>query len=908
MRNRLIYFVVLVILSINASAQERTVVNISAAVANTQSFVDKEVIVDGKTDLHVLAKYTPLSNSIIRLNSEDSWLFFDNIRPQSIIDSVLPNIYINGNKGVYKNNVRVSIYKQGAVVIPQGSEFQPIELYSGQNYLGESQKYGLYTYNNALGTFDNKARSFKLKRGYMATLANNADGTGYSRVYIADNADIEVPIMPAYLDNTVSFIRVFNWEWVTKKGWCQSGTKSGGDAASNTNKMNGTWLYDWSAGNYSRPNFEYVPIKQEQFWPSWTQINELKNVSHLIGYNEPDHTEQSNVSVATAVKEWPNYLKTGLRLGSPATTDFNWLYQFMDSCKAHNYRVDFIVVHAYWGGLTPTQWYNQLKAVHEKTGRGIWIKEWNNGADWTTESWPTSYGDGLTKQYNDLKGILNVMDTAHFVERYSIYNWVGSMRMMIADDGWITPAGEYYRDNNSNIAFNRSNEIIPSYKFSSSTAELSVTAGTNAAQLTLNCSGADQEFTKEIVVEKKAENGVFNEIYRTNQSSQFSYTDTHNVNSTGRFYYRLRLLLSNGTEVKTNEQSFDVISGEDIQYGTLNFADVDWNPIYFKNNYNAIPMVITGSATNNNTEVLLTPKVKTGSYKMFSFQLAPWNYQNVSKLSTDETIPYFIINPGSYNLGGLKVEAAKTIVGKDWGMINFTNVFDSIPVVFVSQATSSNPIPTTLRIRNVSKTGFEVKLQKESKISTTLSSELFSYVAIEPGVGVVNNNKLYVGKTDENAVGNSITQFARIDYPETIEKPVFIAQMQTCNDDTVCATLRYRSVLNTQARIFKQRELSSWNTVSAYETAGYMLINTDVIQAVNSPELNQLSIYPNPVTDKLFLVKNSVGSIDVQIYSLYGALVKAESSTTNSIDVSNLLPGYYILKAEGYRNTKFIKY
>ena len=908
MKNSFYYILVFVFISICTSAQERTVLNISAAVANTQSFVDKEVIVDGKTDLHVLAKYTPLSNSIIRLNSENSWLFFDNIRPQSVIDSVLTNIYINGVKGVYKENVRVSIYKNGTVVIPQGSNFQAIELFSEQNFGGESQKFGVYTFHNALGTFDNKARSFKLKRGYMATLANNADGTGYSRVYIADNADMEIPIMPAYLDNTVSFIRVFNWEWVTKKGWCQSGTKSGGDAASNTNRMNGTWLYDWSAGNYSRPNFEYVPIKQEQYWPSWTQINDLKYVSHLLGYNEPDHTEQSNVSVATAVKEWPNYLKTGLRLGSPATTDFNWLYQFMDSCKAHNYRVDFIVVHAYWGGLSPSQWYNQLKAVHDKTGRGIWIKEWNNGANWTTEWWPASYGDGLTKELNDLKGILNVMDTAHFVERYSIYNWVGSMRMMIADDGWITPAGEYYRDNNSRIAFNRSNEIVPSYKFSSSSASLSLTAATNSAQLTLNCSEAAQEFTKEVVVEKRAENGAYTEIFRTNQTSQFSYTDTHDINATGRFFYRLRLLMSNGTEVKTNEQSFDVISGEDIQYGTLNFADVDWNPIYFKNNYNAIPMVITGSPTNNNPEILLTPKVKTGSYKTFSLQLAPWSYQNVSKLSTDETIPYFIIKPGTYNLGGLKAESAKTIVGKDWGKVNFTLAFDSVPVVFVSQATSTNATPTALRIRNVTKSGFEVHFQQKSKVSSALSSELFSYVAIEPGNGTVNNNKIYVGKTNENAVGNSITQFAKIVYPETIEHPVFIAQMQTCNDDTVCATLRYRSVLSTQARIFKQRELSSGNTASANETAGYLLINTDVIQAVNSPELNQLSIYPNPVSDKLFLVRNSVGSLNIQIYSLCGALVKTECTVSNAVDVSDLLPGYYILKAEGFRNTKFIKY
>ena len=54
-------------------------------------------------------------------------------------------------------------------------------------------------------TFDNKIRSFRLKKGYSCTLANNPDGTGFSRVYIASDADIEVPEMPEGLE-FVSFV------------------------------------------------------------------------------------------------------------------------------------------------------------------------------------------------------------------------------------------------------------------------------------------------------------------------------------------------------------------------------------------------------------------------------------------------------------------------------------------------------------------------------------------------------------------------------------------------------------------------------------------------------------------------------------------------------------------------------
>jgi hypothetical protein len=821
---------------------------------------------------------------------------------------VLPNIYVNGVQGVYRTNIRVAIYRHGAVVIPQPSTFQPLKLYSGQNFVGDTLKLSQFVFNNTLAAFDNRTRSFKLKRGYMATFANQADGSGYSRVFVADNADLEVATMSAYLDKSVSSIRIVPWEWVSKKGWCQTGWMSSGDVITNSNKMNATWFYTWSADNSSRPNEEFVPIRSQQYWPSWTQINGLDYVSHVMSFNEPDHTEQSNVSVAQAVAQWPDFQKTGLRIGSPACTTFStWLYPFMDSIKAHNYRVDYVVIHAYWGGLTAAQWYSQLKAIHDKTGRPIWIKEWNNGATWTTETWPTAYGDGLTKQLTELKAILNVMDTAHFVERYSIYNWVGSMRMMISDDGWVTPAGENYRDRKAPMAFNRVNEVIPTYKFGSQSTSLDLAVSADNSKINLTWTNSDQEFASEVVVEKKADGGTYGEVYRSNQTSVMTYNDLPDFSHQGKFIYRVRIILNNGTEQVSNEQSFNITPGGDIQYGKLNYSSVDWNAIGFKNNYTTIPAVFIGAPTNTNSGTLLTTKVKISSNKLMSLQLAPWSYQNAVSLTSDESIPYFIIKPGTYDFGGLKALVSKTTTTSTWKTVNFSSAFDSIPVVFVSTTSSNNVFPTTLRVRNVTKTGFDIKIQKESGISTAIATEIFSYMAVKQGVGLVNGNRIIVGKTADNAVGNAVTQYARIVYPETITNPIFLAQMQTCNDDTVTATLRCRSVLTTEARIFKQREVSMGFTASATETAGYILINPDVIQAVETPELTQLTVYPNPVVDNLYFNRNFTNVLKIQVFTLYGEMVLSKTLNGNSMDVSELPSGCYLLKTSEHTISKFVK-
>lgn len=247
---------------------------------------------------------------------------------------------------------------------------------------------------------------------------------------------------------------------------------------------------------------EYTPIKQNAGWPSWSSINAKENVSHLLGYNEPDHTEQSNVRVDEAVANWPDYLASGLRLGAPATTNFGWLYEFMDKCEALNYRVDFVAVHAYWGGKTPANWYKDIKYIHDRTGRPLWITEWNNGANGTNEWWPADKIAQQNKQLNDIKAILNVLDTASFIERYSIYNWVEDKRAIILN-GELTPAGEYYANSNSAIAFNKKNEVIPS-KWKNSKPLLANRYLSLANKIKLTWTDANADLSLAYKLEKKA--------------------------------------------------------------------------------------------------------------------------------------------------------------------------------------------------------------------------------------------------------------------------------------------------------------------------------------------------------------------------------------------------------------------
>lgn len=408
-----------------------------------ETLTNTTVTMTGRSELMVTGTGDPLPGCIIHLNSPDAWLFLREIRPFTVNGSFLGKIRVNGANASTSTNIRIVQHGMGTVVIPHGPTFTPLTIHSERRFGGNAMSLPLHTYHNNsnLGTLAANVRSFRLKRGYMATMARNENGTGPSRVFIAQDDDVDVTEMPADLGSSIRFIRVLPWRWVAKKGWAGAGD--------NPAQVDAAWFYNWNNNDNSFLNREYVPIRQTRWWPDYGVTNAKQNVSHFLGFNEPDSPEQANMTVARAIAEWPNLMRSGLRLGSPAPTDggLNWLYQFMDEADALGYRVDFVAVHFYRGGQTAAQLYNWLRDIHLRTGRPLWVTEWNNGANWTCCA-PSSY----EQQATIIKSFAEEMDAAPFVERYAVYNWLNGNRELIVD-GNLTAAGVVYRDHRSPIGF-----------------------------------------------------------------------------------------------------------------------------------------------------------------------------------------------------------------------------------------------------------------------------------------------------------------------------------------------------------------------------------------------------------------------------------------------------------------------
>ncbi len=471
-------------------------------------------------DYHILAASNTLSNSTINLTDKDAWVIFDNVRPSDVINNHLKNIKINGANASNGTNCRVAIYLQGAVVYPFSNSDVALYGYSGQQYTGNEYTFTLGR-NDEMGEAANNIQSFILKRGYMVCFSTNADGSGYSRVYVADHDDKKIDNLPAELSRRISRAYIRKWNWVSKKGW--SSTESTGAINTEGKLVGATWFYTWGADRSTQTDMEYVPTKQHIYWPSYSAIDQT-NSTACLGLNEPDHSEQhDNCDCKGTIDTWkattmmPDFLASGLRIGSPAPTDASWLSSFIGHVNDMAYRCDFVAFHSYWGSNEASNsdaWWSCLNSIYQSTKRPIWLTEWNNGASWTSESWPSSYSDRLTYQMNKIKSILSVLDNADFIERYAIYNWdYGMPRMVMSWDSnknnwWVTPCGEVYRDTHPTHAYQEKMQYVPHYWWPSLKKEgntLSFTLKSVGRKLNLTSTNQNGDVTESETLEYKDE-------------------------------------------------------------------------------------------------------------------------------------------------------------------------------------------------------------------------------------------------------------------------------------------------------------------------------------------------------------------------------------------------------------------
>ena len=526
-------------------------------------------------DIHITSNDNPiLGNTSINLGSDRTWLIFDNIRPSEVISTYLKYVTISGATAKNGTNCRVAIWLNGAVVIPVPENIMICQGTDGAFTLAVGSHTDLSTKNNTM-------TSFTLRRGYMATVASGKKDGGYSRVYVADHADLEVTL-PTALAKRVSSVYVKPWPYLSKKGW---GSTGGGGKGKD---LRASWFWSWSAGYSSSNDMEFVPCRQHLYWPSASEVNN-KTATAAISINEPEHSEQhSDCDCGGTINPWKAYTLTndfkasGGRIGSPQPTDFSYFTWYNDDngyfANVDNManRCDFAVTHAYWdiSGRSESSyasWFvDHCKEVWNNTGRPLWITELEIGSSWG-ESW-SGYSDKYGTYRKYLQVLLQKMEECGWIERYCIYSFDNYWAWMFYEDGGITPAGQVYRDHRSTFAYDAKYTKTPTWWApSAKTPSVDVSLNDGDHTLTFKVTNPNTDMTDRLLIQRLGLDGEWETIYEETARWKFDNESLtiNGVDATGMDWentqFRVTITTLTGATVNSSKVSGGYIKNPTIE-------------------------------------------------------------------------------------------------------------------------------------------------------------------------------------------------------------------------------------------------------------------------------------------------------------------------------------------------------
>ena len=535
--------------AMTAANKRTSVMQVSTAVTLTE---DIDYLITGTTPF----KDEGLVNIA---NTEHAVLIFTQVKPSVVISKWLTKVQINGKRAVNNGNCQVKLYGRGCIVMPYDRYHKPLTVFAEQKFQGDScNSFGTENSSGYMNTLteaklNNRIRSFRLKRGYMVTFSTRPKGRGYSRCFIAADKDLEVAVLPAVLDQTISSYRIFRWYDTGKPQLAAAG---GDDAACSA--LNVTSTYTWGTTSDMGPDVENVPHHIYENYPSPSSLGACTTSPHMKTNNEPmntaDDPKGKTEDVDAVLANWEDLMATGMRLCSPSSWDGSdytngsgYIKRFIDSIDARGWRCDIIDLHCYW----PEGNFSSIRNWTNTTGRPVWISEWVWGASWNSNG---AFASGVTESQNaeTLKRICPVLNDNDCIERY--YYWNGERDpSKLYKNGSLTEAGRYYAGINAGLGYNGKYDFVPTtppQKGPSQFRQEVLPSG----KTRLSWYDANGEYNRLMEIQMKNRLGLW-VVLDTIAQKEVAASYTYDVeNDDEGILYRLHLVDLNGKEYYTSNE------------------------------------------------------------------------------------------------------------------------------------------------------------------------------------------------------------------------------------------------------------------------------------------------------------------------------------------------------------------
>jgi hypothetical protein len=151
-------------------------------------------------------------------------------------------------------------------------------------------------------------------------------------------------------------------------------------------------------------------------------------------------------------------------------------------------------------------------------------------------------------------------------------------------------------------------------------------------------------------------------------------------------------------------------SGFTFESGSITNLTHSWQTISLSQTF-VNPVVVVGPATANGIDPGVV-RIRNVTGNSFQIQYNEWNYLN--GLHGNEEVSYFVVEAGTHTLSsGATIVAGTTSLTHSWKTVNLGSTLGATPAVIATVASANGADDVTTRIRNVSTSSFQVRLQEQ---------------------------------------------------------------------------------------------------------------------------------------------------------------------------------------------------
>lgn len=192
------------------------------------------------------------------------------------------------------------------------------------------------------------------------------------------------------------------------------------------NELDVAWYYNWAAtGDNINSSIEFIPmVRADKIGKSMNRSN------FVLGFNEPDHAKQDNISVQEGLALWPSVTaKAKFVVGPPMSKDpiiGDWLPNFMEAKP----KVDAIAVHWYKGSSSK-KFIQDIGAIRKAYNLPIWITEFACQTSESSKSDPKRFTQAEVNQF--IIEVIRWMEKTPWVQRYAWHS-SGKGTSCLSDD------------------------------------------------------------------------------------------------------------------------------------------------------------------------------------------------------------------------------------------------------------------------------------------------------------------------------------------------------------------------------------------------------------------------------------------------------------------------------------------